>query len=233
MNTNMISSSSGIDKLSSLSSPVISNPNPVTVNATANEDDPTTLALASADNSSTEDDEEEDDVMANSYSSLAKEGSTVNSPESNDHIDPSELIIKRNNEYLMQRCSSLMQRVQGIMQSTAGRHVSQQLQAVLEHPGLNPSKTGGGADYHRGKSSLTSVPLLPPSLTKQDLSELQFSSKLMAKIIRNTMSPQFESNEDSATEGSDTEEDEVVLPDERMMVPGPSVMKKRVPYLPV
>lgn len=188
----------------------------------SNEEDPIRHppAATAVDSSS----DEEDDL----YLSLL--GRDNLGSESND---PTEALLRRNAKYLINRCASLMQRVQGIMQHKAAQHVSRQLQAVLEHPGLNPNLKKYNHHHHHHHASSSSAyhhEALPPSqrLTKQSLAEIQFAGKLMSSIIQHSMGNKLDPNDDSATEESDADDDEVVLPDERIE-PSES---GNAPYLP-
>lgn len=149
-----------------------------------------------------------------------------------DNNDPSEdLVIKRNSQYLMQRCASLMQRIQGIMLNTSSKHVARQIKAILEHPGFNNNSRTSSL---HGRNSLFQDPV--PSahrLTKQGVAEVQFAVKLQENIIRHQMGRILDPNEDSATDESDTDDDEVVLPDERMVDFGGNSSSEPAPYLPV
>jgi len=145
--------------------------------------------------------DEDDDVHATRFSRYDIDGNTASIED----------ILKENQKYLAQRCSSLMQRVQGIMQDVTATHVSRQLNAVLEHPGLNPlieSKSKGNSQRKH----------IPPvqRLTKQNIAELQFAGKAMKNIIRQAMGTPLDLKDDSATDESGAEDDEVVLPDDKM-----------------
>ncbi|CAL8072997.1 unnamed protein product [Orchesella dallaii] len=181
--------------------------NGTSVNSVNEDDDAMTIDSSS--------DEDEEDVYVNRFPRDNM------GPDNNEPIE--EVILKRNSEYLAKRCSSLMQRVQGIMQSATARHVSRQLQAVVEHPGFNPLLRSKSNSYQD---------IIPPSqrITKQNIAELQFSGKLMTNIIRHSMGRSFDINDDSATEESETDDDEVVLPDDRTTELSNSDYS---PYLPV
>ncbi len=168
--------------------------------------------------------DEDDDIYVNQFS-RDNIGSDNNEPAE-------ELVIKRNSEYLVHRCASLMRRLQGIMQGTSSRHVSKQLQSVLEFPGFNSiSRTNNFPGRHHSFQDSTAA--ASQRLTKQSIAEMQFGGKVMTNIIRHSMGRQVDPNDDSATEESDTDDDEVVLPDERMMDLPSNTSSDYAPYLPV
>lgn len=168
--------------------------------------------------------DEDDDIYVNQFS-RDNIGSENNEPAE-------ELVIKRNSEYLIHRCTSLMRRLQGIMQGTTSRHVSKQLQSVLEFPGFNSnSRTNNFPGRHHSFQDSTAAS--SQRLTKQSIAEMQFGGKVMTNIIRHSMGRQLDPNDDSATEESDTDDDEVVLPDERMMDLPSNTSSDYAPYLPV
>lgn len=168
--------------------------------------------------------DEDDDIYVNQFSR-----DNISS-ENNEPAE--ELVIKRNSEYLVHRCASLMRRLQGIMQGTSSRHVSKQLQSVLEFPGFNTtSRTNNFPGRHHSFQDSTAA--ASQRLTKQSIAEMQFGGKVMTNIIRHSMGRQLDPNDDSATEESDTDDDEVVLPDERMMDLPSNTSSDYAPYLPV
>lgn len=135
-----------------------------------------------------------------------------------------ELVVMKNTDYLVTRCASLMQRLQGIVQGTAANHLAKQLQSLVDNPVFrtNGSQKNSSFQHH-----------IPPShrFTKQDISEVDYGTTVIKNIIRHSMGQELDLNADSATEESEPDDDELVLPDERLQDVAGNVDNAQ--YLPV